>query len=148
MQILTEMLFTLDYEQFTEKRICRYVEDANPEYRETQNDILQNFTYGTMLLDLAETDAQVFERISLPAAALLTSMNIQEAEAVKDELKALAKTTKPLLTVLPDLFSVYREKSLRVVDALLRQKEWNKQSVLEGFKDIFLNAHVISTYIE
>ena len=63
MQILTEMLFTLDYEQFTEKRICRYVEDTNPEYLETQNDVLQSFTYGTMLLDLAEADTQVFDTI-------------------------------------------------------------------------------------
>lgn len=152
MQILTEMLFTLDYAQLSERRMYRYVEDNNPEYRETQSDVYLNASYGTMLLDFAEADIRAFEHISLPAAALLSSMNVQAMQTEQDKITELAKRTQPLLRALPDLFSIYREKGIRAIDALLQQKEWNhaekQERILNGFKDIFLNAHVISTYIE
>lgn len=152
MQILTDMLFSLEYSQENEKRIYQYVEDTNPEYRELQNDIHKSFEYGSMLLDFAETDPKFFEQISLPAAMLLGKMNISHAEEAKNELRTLAKQTKKQLAEVPELFSVYKAKGLRAIEAVLEQKQWERQErqqyILEGFKGIFLNAHVIAAYIE
>ncbi len=150
MQILTEMLFRTDYAQFTEKRVLRYVEDTNPEYEALKNEIVQTHEYGTMLLELAETDAEKFDSICLPAAEYIGCMNLSEAQGAQKILNDLAERTRPLLTALPDLFCVYREKGIRAIDAVLTQSTWDQlyqQSILEGFKNIFLDAHTISTYI-
>lgn len=148
MNILTEMLFSLDYENNTEKVTFRYANEYDLYDTREHEYVEETHLYGTMLLDISESASLFID--------IVHKKYDVEVNDVDEFIKCVPKFTRflkkfrPEIAAIPDRFALLRERSLRTIDALL---EWEKPkyksqlaNIIDAYNEIFACAIKISEY--